>query len=266
MNADLPMAKFEALAQRLFEGSFERVLGAELTPGAVAARLLQAVEEFGDPSGSPAGQPPRGYVVSLNREDLAALLAGYPELEARLSEVLERAHREQGGSGVPTVRLQADDSLSRREIRVTPAGPDSRAGNTTAVRPAQEDMVSRLLAALDAFVIIEGQRHVPLDRPIMTIGRHIENDIVLDHASVSRYHAQIRFRHGHFVLYDAGSRGGTTVNGQPVQEWVLRPGDLIYLARHAALIYGEGLEERDRLPSLPAEGGQETAVIPAQEP
>ena len=40
------------------------------------------------------------------------------------------------------------------------------------------------------------------------------------------------------MLYDLGSTGGTFVNGQGVQECVLRPGDVISLAG-VSLIYGE---------------------------
>jgi len=46
---------------------------------------------------------------------------------------------------------------------------------------------------------------------------------------VSRHHAQIRFEHRNFCLYDLASANGTSVNGQPIQQVVLRDGDLISL-------------------------------------
>ena len=86
---------------------------------------------------------------------------------------------------------------------------------------------------------------MPLNRPLTTMGRRTENDVVLDLPSVSRQHAQIRWRLGRFVLYDVSSRGRTLVNGHPISEHVLRPGDVIALS-DALLVYGEGNVEKLR--------------------
>ena len=72
----------------------------------------------------------------------------------------------------------------------------------------------------------------------MTLGRRSDCDIVLDSRSVSRRHAQLRWRFGRFIIYDLGSRAGTLVNEQPITEFALRPGDVIELAE-TSLIYGE---------------------------
>jgi pSer/pThr/pTyr-binding forkhead associated (FHA) protein len=61
---------------------------------------------------------------------------------------------------------------------------------------------------------------------------------VIDDARVSRSHAQLRLRFGHYVVYDLGSSGGTFVNGQRIEECVLRPGDVISLGG-VPVIYGE---------------------------
>lgn len=252
------MAKFEALAQSFFENSLQRALGNGLEPGVIVIRLLEKQEELAQ-----AGLTATEYVVRLNEADRQSLLTSHPNMADDLAGVLAQASTKGAGQQQPTVLISADDGLSRKEFRIEAfISDDDQSGRTTAVRPADDAFIAGLLKALDAFLIVEGKRHVPLDRPFITIGRHIDNDIVLDHSSVSRHHAQIRFRNGHFVLYDAGSRGGTTVNSQPVQEWVLQAGDLIYLARRVPLIYGEGLENREQLPAMPTDKGQETAVIP----
>jgi pSer/pThr/pTyr-binding forkhead associated (FHA) protein len=82
----------------------------------------------------------------------------------------------------------------------------------------------------DAYLILEGSRYVALDRSVVNLGRRRDNTIVVDDVRVSRQHCQLRFRFGHFVLYDLGSRGGTFVNHRRVTECVLRNGDVISLA------------------------------------
>jgi pSer/pThr/pTyr-binding forkhead associated (FHA) protein len=254
------LARFEALAQSFFENSLQRAFSGGLEPGTIVIGLLEKREEL-----TQIGISASSYEVRLHEVDRQSLLASHPNLAVDLAELLAQAAVESGSQEHPSVLIRADSHIGRNEFRIEClADEDPQSGRTTAVHHANEAFITGLLQALDAFLIVEGKRHVPLDRPFVTIGRHIENDIVLDNTSVSRHHAQIRFRNGHFVLYDAGSRGGTTVNSQPVQEWVLRPGDLIYLARRVPLIYGEGLDNREQLPSVPTDKGQETAIIPPQ--
>ena len=112
-------------------------------------------------------------------------------------------------------------------------------------RSSQFEASLARLKEVDAFLIVQGRRHVPLNRPLTTMGRRTENDVVLDLPSVSRQHAQIRWRFGRFVLYDVSSRGRTLVNGHPISEHVLRPGDVIALS-DALLVYGEGNDEKLR--------------------
>lgn len=55
---------------------------------------------------------------------------------------------------------------------------------------------------------------------------------------VSRTHAQLRAVHGHYVLFDLNSTGGTYVNGQRISQHALKAGDVISLSG-VPLIYGE---------------------------
>lgn len=52
---------------------------------------------------------------------------------------------------------------------------------------------------------------------VITIGRHIDNDVVIDDVWASRYHLQIiRHDDGHYSLADFGSANGTFINGQKI--------------------------------------------------
>jgi pSer/pThr/pTyr-binding forkhead associated (FHA) protein len=94
-------------------------------------------------------------------------------------------------------------------------------------------------AALGASLVSgEDRRVIPLDREVVNVGRSRQNHVILDDQRVSRHHAQLRLRFGRYTLYDLDSRSGTLVNGQPVQEWVLQPGDVIALG-DVNLIYTE---------------------------
>jgi pSer/pThr/pTyr-binding forkhead associated (FHA) protein len=52
-----------------------------------------------------------------------------------------------------------------------------------------------------------------LDRKSVTLGRGSENDIVLDSASVSVKHAEMRRIHGGYELADLGSTNGISIDG-----------------------------------------------------
>lgn len=71
-----------------------------------------------------------------------------------------------------------------------------------------------------------GRRHV-LNRPVTTIGRGRDNDIVLPSDCVSRKHAQLEHRSEALYVVDLASTNGTFVNddAKAVKEHKLRRGD-----------------------------------------
>jgi pSer/pThr/pTyr-binding forkhead associated (FHA) protein len=62
------------------------------------------------------------------------------------------------------------------------------------------------------------------------IGALEDNDIVLPSTTVSRYHAEIVARGRQVQISDLRSKNGTRVNGQPIQQSPLAPGDRISIA------------------------------------
>jgi adenylate cyclase len=61
----------------------------------------------------------------------------------------------------------------------------------------------------------------------LSIGRTEGNDLVLNHPSVSRKHARIETREGHFWLIDLKSTNGVKVNGNLISESAVNAGDKI---------------------------------------
>ena len=70
----------------------------------------------------------------------------------------------------------------------------------------------------------------PLPEGSITIGRSEHADIKLPHHTVSRIHATISFSNGEYVLEDANSNSGTTVNRNRVESHVLKHGDSAQIA------------------------------------
>jgi hypothetical protein len=75
----------------------------------------------------------------------------------------------------------------------------------------------------------------------VTIGRTSNNDIVLDDISVSRFHAWLEpDARGHWVLADAQSRNGTTVDGlrvEPKAAVAVRDGTIVRVGHVALKFY-----------------------------
>ena len=61
----------------------------------------------------------------------------------------------------------------------------------------------------------------------LVIGRSRECDVAFVSDAVSRRHARLLFRDGHWVIHDLGSTNGTMVNGVRIGRCRLRPGDRV---------------------------------------
>jgi len=91
---------------------------------------------------------------------------------------------------------------------------------------------------INAFLIVNGSDVFQLNKMIITIGRMEDNDLVIQEVRISRYHAQLRAAKGQYTLVDLKSTGGTSVNGEKINQVVLYPGDVISLAG-IPVIYGQ---------------------------
>ncbi len=86
----------------------------------------------------------------------------------------------------------------------------------------------------------EGETFDLNSKPRLIVGRSAPADIVLDDKSVARKHAEIYKVGSFFNIYDLGSPGGTLVNGEPVTELQLCPGDEIAIGDYVFLYTGPG--------------------------
>jgi transcriptional regulator with GAF, ATPase, and Fis domain len=88
-------------------------------------------------------------------------------------------------------------------------------------------------------VLEEGSRsELALERPVVSIGRAVTNDIRLASSLVSRHHCRIEIGgEGTFVV-DLGSANGTLVNGEKITRKLVEPGDKIQIGGVRILLEG----------------------------
>lgn len=75
------------------------------------------------------------------------------------------------------------------------------------------------------FIELEGVKSGPreLNWGVTRVGRGVENDIVIDHPSVSYHHCELQLGLDFLVVRDCGSTNGTFINGAPIREARLEP-------------------------------------------
>ena len=234
------LQRVESFLERFLEAPAGR-LGASIQPVSLAKRIERAMDTnktYGD-----AGViVPNHYDLHLHPSDFATFASYRASLEDDLAHgVLSRARHERYSLVArPRVRIVSDDDTRRGEIRVAANVADERGDRVdeAMAMPASSDTMVFERPNADApdsarraylLVSTRGSRPVQIDLGghLIGIGRASDNDVIVDDPMVSRHHCQLRLQHGAYGFADLGSRNGSTVNGQPVSQVALGPGDLI---------------------------------------
>jgi tetratricopeptide (TPR) repeat protein len=120
-----------------------------------------------------------------------------------------------------TLEQVAAEAKALVSIRLPDATNKQRVTVPLPVEAAKETGPRLVIAGL------EGRRVIPLSRMPLTIGRESHTDIALDDPRVSRQHARLSYHQQRIWLTDLRSSNGTFVNGAPIQERALQPGDTL---------------------------------------
>ena len=83
---------------------------------------------------------------------------------------------------------------------------------------------------------------IALDKASLVIGRTDENDVLLNHRSISRHHAKIVRDGDHYTIVDLQSANGVRVNGEDYERIELNAGDVVELG-HVKLRFVGPLED-----------------------
>lgn len=250
------LSRFENHIQNLIEGGFARIFGGRLHPHDVALQLFRAMEDHLEVADNTVLYVPDLYRVEIGMDDYAAILKSEPDFDQRLAREIVAMARDLGYvlSHFPRVQLKEDPSLDLGECRVTASHSAAQLGTTQSLSVPSGPINASLVAQPRAALIMDEDRRIEIDRPVLNIGRQRSNHIILDNPDVSRQHAQIRLRHGRHILIDLNSSAGTRLNGLPIQESVLQSGDVIGLGaiNLAYVVESPQLPPGSDLPALPA--------------
>ncbi len=259
------VSRFEDFLQGVVEGMFGRVFRTRVQPVELSKKIERAMDDnLVITAGRRIA--PNAYKVLVSETDFDRFHAMLRSLILQLQDrvILVARQRQYTLTTRPVVLVQADARLVKGEVRVEASllegaqlnsfaasqvqaiprddlatGPQSVAGpppdSTSIIQPqaapAPEGQPPAPGAMPYAALVLRtptgpGQNY-PLNRDVIHIGRHTSNDIVINDQRVSRYHAEIKFERGQFVIYDLGSLNQVTVNGAPVRQAALRNGDVL---------------------------------------
>ena len=225
--------RIEQSIERLMEGSVGRVFRSPVQPAEIGRKLERAMTANLAPS---VDHPiaPNDYQVRMHPDDLAHV-AGYATSLTRQFETWLAATASERGYAVidrVSVQMIGDGTVRRHEIRVAAVITDQpRRGREQqeiqrtevyrAVRESSEITAIRLQ-------VVDGpgpdQEYIIRD-PVTTIGRSLDNAVVLDSTDVSRHHARLEISGRGMRITDLGSTNGTSVNGAKIRTQELHVGD-----------------------------------------
>lgn len=235
----MKLEELETRLQVLIEEHLLHLLPGYTPEEQVARKLALSMQE--NLRSTPQGtQAPNMYVLTAHPSTLQRWTSESNLLE-RLAEALYTVGSEAGWIFLsrPIVRTVADASLKEGEMHILASFGEGEAEETSGMTPPVGTPTEEAIPP-NAFLILNGVKIIPLTRPLINIGRRLDNHVVLDDPRVSRSHAQLRAIKGRYVIFDLNSTGGTYVNNQRVNQSVLYPGDVISLAG-ITLIYGQDL-------------------------
>jgi hypothetical protein len=239
MNDKL-IAQFEMRLEKITEGLFAHFFGKRIQAHDIALELVRALEDAVEPAADGDNRPvaPDQFTIHVHPEVYRQISQQYPSLSTVLGEQLVELAASAGYRlrRTPDVHFLVVPDQPISHVRVVATHTHTSDTTTAALQPIRiPDARNR---PVNAQIIIGGQQIIPLAENIIHIGRGRHNDLVLDDAYVSRSHAQIRLRFGHYTIFDTDSQSGTYVNNVRVREHRLQAGDVIRIG-HTSMVYME---------------------------
>jgi predicted component of type VI protein secretion system len=253
------MSKIEATLSGVMEGAFGWLFRTRLEPVELARKLERAMSANTSVGvGADRRIAPNVYDVYLSPRDYARFEQHVRTLTQRLSDRLIASAKENGITMTtrPLVRLHEASDIVTGQARISTqlldpqtlaaAAPPDETGSLDSTRTISPDETAELNDQLRAYdetnslppawlTLVRPTRGQPirLERQTVRIGRNLSNEVIVNDPKVSRFHAQIRYENGQFVVYDVSSTNGVRINGVRAQRPVpLRPNDTLGVGSH----------------------------------
>lgn len=234
-DAELADQSIEELELRRYIGEFEseeefasQMAGEKEKRQEIGARLEEVREQvagaetiLGNSTAAGSGQRP-------------PVITDTQPLPAAIAPPGDGTHPSAGPALDETVDIRSADELSSTVAAAGDANPMALFGDPAGMETgggASHVTVGGKDAPPAAVTLnyLDQTREVPIEGYPFTIGRSTKNTLSLKSEEISRYHAQIRFEKGKFVLEDLGSANGTKLDGKRIQRSELQPGGRISL-------------------------------------
>ena len=234
----------ERSLENIFDGLFSRAFKSGVKPLQLGRKLLQVVDSERDVDAQGRRVVPNSYLIQLCPEDREGFADVEPTLLQELTVALREYISQEGYhvEGKARVALRTNPDLRRGKFDIdcrnitpdaAPAQPSAPAAPST--EPLIEVSAAPLLTAVPsafdrppAVLSLPNGQRIELHEGHYVLGRHLENDIVLNDTNVSRKHAEFVCAAGEVVVRDLGSTNGTKVNGVLITgEQLLQHGDVI---------------------------------------
>jgi Protein of unknown function (DUF3662)/FHA domain len=225
------LARFERIMEQTLEGGLRRVFPAHLQPVQLAKAVARAMEQS-QVVGLRGPEVPNVYVLRLAPGDMQRFTDYRATLARELGRYLADYARDRGLHPVapPRVDLNEDARVRAGTVRVdarfVDIEPERKAVLDEALEGTRHVRVGAISSAAPRAPTSSGQawledlsgRRYPLDPGdgVVRLGRALDNDVVLPDLSVSRYHAQMRWQGGGWVISDLESTNGTFIADEKV--------------------------------------------------
>jgi hypothetical protein len=197
-------------------------------------QLLQVVNTHQETDSQGRRVIPNSYLIELSPHDRE----GFADLEGSLLQELTASLREYIGQegfhveGKARVAMHTDADLRKGKFTITSKNVNQDGAATPPVAASAPTLTvvdgGPAFDGPPAVLTLPTGQRIELHEGHYIIGRHLENDIVLNDTNVSRRHAEFVCAAGEVVVRDMGSTNGTKVNGVVVNsEQLLQHGDVI---------------------------------------
>jgi hypothetical protein len=233
------LTRLESHLQSLIEGNLARLLPIKGAPQDLALRLSKALGEgvIYDEEGQ--GLAPDLFIL-LVHPGFVPHLEGNRTWSIQMARTLQEVGTQAGLCFVndPVLRVVPASDLAPGEIQVLARNSLEDLSHTDVHEVSKSEKETSVPG--NAFLIVNGTQVYALSERVVNIGRSGDNHLVIDDPEVSRRHAQLRVIKDRFVIFDLDSAGGTRVNGERVEQRVLKPGDVISLS-DIPLVFGQDI-------------------------